>query len=63
MQVFLSMIFNWYGDDFKKAAGSVESFIGPYLGLSKEERIRLSQGKIKINFLPYDWELNEGMKR
>ena len=44
----LSKIFDWYGEDFEKYHGSVEKFVGKYLGEGDD-----------IEFLDYDWSLNE----
>lgn len=44
----LSKIFDWYGSDFKKYHGSVKSFVEKYLGKADD-----------IEFLDYDWSLNE----
>jgi Protein of unknown function, DUF547 len=47
----ISMIFNWYKDDFIKAKGSVEAFINSYL------KTPLPQGTVITNY-EYDWTLN-----
>jgi Protein of unknown function, DUF547 len=47
----ISMIFNWYKDDFIKAKGSVEAFLNSYL------KTPLPQGTVIINY-EYDWTLN-----
>ncbi len=48
----LSMIFNWYGMDFTKKGVSVTTFVNAYSPI----KIKL---KAKINYLDYDWGLNE----
>jgi hypothetical protein len=48
----LSSIFKWFAGDFEAAAGSVEAFVRPYLGLEANRSYR-------IESLPYDWSLNE----
>lgn len=45
----LSKIFDWYGGDFENLGG-VEVYIKSKLGL---------KGKYKIDYLDYDWNLNE----
>jgi Protein of unknown function, DUF547 len=47
----LSMIFNWYKDDFIKAKGSVEAFLNGYL------KTPLPQGTVLSNY-EYDWSIN-----
>ncbi len=70
-EVSLSKIFSWYGDDFVgvykpsqhlikrhgNKEASVITFIAPYY----EEGIKnyLLKGDYEINFLDYDWSLNE----
>jgi len=60
----VSMIFKWYREDFEKGWRSIESFeqfFADYaedLGLTEEEVRQVLTGKIKIEFLDYDWKLN-----
>ncbi len=49
--VALSMIFNWYKEDFIKAKGSVEAFLNVYL------KTPLPQGTVLSNY-EYDWSIN-----
>lgn len=69
--VYLSPIFRWFGDDFKAAYASPEgfgarrgaaekaalSFISRYLGES--DRRFLQAGGYLVEYLDYDWSLNE----
>ncbi len=50
-KVELSKIFSWFGKDFKKE-GTLVDYINPYT----EKNIMQDA---KIEFLPYDWNLNE----
>jgi Protein of unknown function, DUF547 len=50
-QLQLSRIFLWYGGDFKKAGG-VLSFVNRYSKIPSPQ-------KAKMNYLDYDWRLNE----
>ena len=52
----LSSIFKWFGEDFETAAGSLESFVGPYL--DEATRSQLDGGEVTVSFLDYDWTLN-----
>ncbi|WP_293123541.1 DUF547 domain-containing protein [Microcoleus sp. bin38.metabat.b11b12b14.051] len=52
--LYLSKIFQWYAEDFVKAAGSVVGYAGGYLGPS-----RAVSDEWAIVFLPYDWNLNQ----
>jgi hypothetical protein len=68
-QVFLSKIFDWYGDDWKpsyaaadKFSGSdkeraVLNFISNYV--SPEDKAYLEQGDYEVQYLGYDWGLNK----
>ncbi len=72
-KIWLSRIFKWYASDFKLDFGSSEdilnfspeeaavlSFIVHYLeDLSKIEY--LEEGKFKIQYMPFEWRLNEAM--
>ena len=51
--LYLSKIFEWYREDFVKAAGSVAEYVGGYLG----PEAAVGDGWA-IVFLPYDWNLN-----
>lgn len=48
--LYLSKIFEWYGDDFKGKYGGYKEYIIQLLKLS---------GDYKIKFIDYDWNLNE----
>jgi hypothetical protein len=69
-QVYLSPIFQWFGQDFVpvystdgkfagygETEGAVLSFVSRYLG--EEERHYLGTGKYDLEYLDYDWSLNE----
>jgi hypothetical protein len=48
----LSMIFNWYGMDFNKDGKSVKDFV------NEHATVKITDGS-KIEYLEYDWSLNE----
>ena len=52
--LWLSSIFNWFADDFREDAGSVEKFVGRYL----PEITKIGSQKLNIDYLDYDWNLN-----
>ncbi len=53
----LSMIFKWFDEDFRRAAGSVLSYITRYV--NDPELIQdLMQSEYRIEYLDYDWTLN-----
>jgi hypothetical protein len=51
-KIKISKIFDWYGDDFKKGDNTVISFINQYSKLTVN-------ADAKIEFLEYNWKLNE----
>ncbi len=64
-RLMLSMIFNWYQQDFEQGWQGVDSlaeFIVQYreaLALSEADVQRLRVGELEIVFLDYDWLLND----
>ena len=61
LRLGISAIFDWYGDDFS-AAGGVHGFLARYaeaLGLTAAEAARLRSDEADIDFLDYDWSLND----
>jgi Protein of unknown function, DUF547 len=73
-KVYLSSIFKWFGEDFIKTYGTSEGFAGKsdaehaVLGfvsryLDESDRDFLLRGAYKIEYLNYDWSLNENTGR
>jgi hypothetical protein len=56
-KLYLSSIFDWYADDFKKKFGSVSAFLERYF--DSDDKAFLKSKKYKIQYLEYDWSLNE----
>ncbi|MFC1747359.1 DUF547 domain-containing protein [Pseudomonadota bacterium] len=62
--LYVSKIFDWYGEDFEKGWGGyrkLSQFFVDYsaaLGLSDKDAKRIKAGDIDIEFLDYDWKLN-----
>jgi len=65
----LSSIFTWYKEDFIKPAGSVAEYVAPYITDDPEIRKQIksrASGISSINFieyLDYDWSLNDTATR
>jgi len=57
--LYLSQIFNWYRPEFEAAAGSVLDFVLPYLSKQDQAYLRQNRTQVQIEFLEYDWRLNE----
>ena len=61
----VSPIFKWYKSDFEsnwRGTKNLEGFLGRYsssLGMSKAQTADLNQGKIKISYTDYNWNLNK----
>lgn len=55
-ELWLTSLYDWYGGDFRQAAGSIEVFAARY---SPDLRAALSAGEaLETRFLDYDWSLN-----
>jgi len=61
----VSKIFKWYRDDFERGwrgYHTLQQFLSAYqtsLGLSSDELQRLISSDIEIEFIDYDWQLND----
>jgi len=64
-RVELSKIFDWYGEDFKrghKGITSLAAFVARHADLLADapaDRERLRSQKVEVEFLDYDWKLND----
>lgn len=56
--IYLSKIFDWYEDDFKKSSGSIEKYLAEYIDDEKVKQMLLNK-EFKIEHLDYDWNLND----
>lgn len=55
----LSSIFKWYGGDFVKKFGTLESYIAPRITNNSADQTIIREKKASISYLDYDWSLNE----
>jgi hypothetical protein len=55
----ISKIFDWFESDFKRDFGSVKAFFLKYAELTEEEKRLLLKDSTDIDYLDYDWKLNE----
>lgn len=58
----VSKIFDWYEDDFEKAAGSVANYLLPYakeLGVPQAKQASMKTDDMTIRHLDYNWKLNK----
>lgn len=66
--VHLSMIFNWFGEDWIPTYGTDEGFAGNESEravlnfvsnyVSEEDKAYLQEGNYQVNYIDYDWSLN-----
>ena len=54
---YLSKIFDWFHGDFEGHSGSVLAFVRPYF--SEETSKKLEDGTFRVEYLDYDWALND----
>jgi len=56
--LYLSMIYKWYGSDFRDCSGSVVNQIAEYI--NEDDREFMKKRKTdNVNYLKYSWKLNE----
>jgi hypothetical protein len=53
----LSKIFDWFGGDFGDDDAALQAFLAPYF--DGDVRDRLARGAYDVDFLSYDWSLND----
>ena len=58
-KLYVSKIFDWYGDDFVKKYGSVVKFIAKYYTSNEVLKNKIASGKFDLDFPDYNWSLNE----
>ena len=59
--IYLSRIFDWFQSDFGGSKASLQFYLAQYF--EGDLRDRLEAGSFKINYLPYNWSLNETLGR
>ncbi|XP_050975794.1 uncharacterized protein zgc:152951 isoform X2 [Labeo rohita] len=60
-EVKLSQIFKWYKTDFGGTDEKLLNWVFEHMGASQKKRnlqTLLSDGKVKVSYLPYDWSIN-----
>jgi len=53
--LYLTSLFDWYEDDYKREEGSIRSFIKKY---ADERIVEKMEGTNRIRYIDYDWDLN-----
>ena len=59
---FVSKIFDWYGEEFIKPAGSVQKRMSTYVSDPATAALLATDG-FELRFIPWDWELNGTWQR
>lgn len=54
---FISMIFEWYSDDFEQAGGSVQRYLARFVE-DAEVQEALRADEFELRYIEYDWNLN-----
>jgi hypothetical protein len=54
--VVTSKLFEWFGEDFEKAAGSVKAYLAKYTDGEVAEALKKSETKVR--FSDYSWKIN-----
>jgi hypothetical protein len=55
---------DWFADDFKQwGGGGQAAFIRKYLPPDKQKLLDAAKGRVKLDFYPYDWKLNDASPR
>jgi Protein of unknown function, DUF547 len=58
-KAYLCKIFDWYGKDFGKSKQEILLYVTPFLPTEIAQAIRSSPEEWDVEFLDYDWTLNE----
>lgn len=58
-KLHLSSIFKWYGSDFDKKHKSHLHYVAAVLGLPADVQKKIDSGDLDVDYLDYDWNLNE----
>lgn len=58
-EIYISNIFNWFKDDFKKDGKTELDFISRYLPQEQAQKLLANAATLKVKHTDYDWDLNE----
>lgn len=58
-EIYISNIFNWFKDDFKKDGKTELDFISRYLPQEQAQMLLANAATLKVKHTDYDWDLNE----
>lgn len=57
-RLIISKIFDWFKKDFTKNGQTVQKFVARYIAGDPSVKAKLNQGKFKVRYSSYDWNLN-----
>jgi hypothetical protein len=60
--IHVTKVMDWFADDFDKWGGGQVAFIRKYVTPDKQKAIDAAKGKVKLDFYPYDWKLNDASR-
>ncbi len=55
-KIHLTKLYDWYGEDFEQVAGSILAYVARYF--APLETHMEGSGQVTVEWLPYDWALN-----
>ncbi len=58
-EIYISKIFDWFKDDFKKDGKTELDFISRYLPQEQAQMLLANAAALKVKHTEYDWDLNE----
>lgn len=58
-ELYVSKIFSWFGVDFVQKSGSITNFIKVHVGDKYKEVLSELDDDSDLNYLDYNWDLNE----
>ncbi|NUO82833.1 DUF547 domain-containing protein [candidate division KSB1 bacterium] len=58
-EIYLSKIFDWFKDDFRKDGKTELDFISRYLPEEQARKLLANAATLKVKHTEYDWDLNE----
>jgi len=58
-EIYISNIFNWFKDDFRKNGKTELDFISQYLPQEQAQKLLANAATLKVKNTDYDWDLNE----
>ena len=61
--LYLSPIFKWFEEDFTAKAGSVTTFVIPYLPDEAARHLLKDRANVRIRYTDYNWKLNDRPRR